>query len=177
MVVVFVLVESLFSSVLHGPTSGQPDVLMKIILAVFSWIVLMPISVIVAGILLAKRFKLSGKTRNILRVPIPPVLVLEATGDAVILGFIGFILTLCLLALLDGPDAYLIVKVRFGVDPGQFDALCMLSAFGTVVWAVILTLLLMLLTQIGIQSQDPTAKTYAQRIDTLNRRRQHTKGE
>lgn len=111
-----------------------------IIRFVFSWIILMPISVIITGKLLAKPIKFSVTSKQVFQIPLR-ILIIQATGGEVVLGFTGFIITLFILGVADGPDAYALVKTNFGIDPGQFNSLCMLSSFITVAWSFALFLL------------------------------------
>ena len=101
----------------------------------------MPVAVIVSGKLLSQRFKLDVGDAQLLRIPIFGLLVIQAGGAEVILGFSGFLLTLFFLAVLAGKTVYALFCYQFGVDPGQFNALCVFSSFATVVWSVLLYLL------------------------------------
>lgn len=104
---------------------------------IFSWVILMPISVIISGIMLAKIIDFSVEAEHVFKVPIK-LLNIEAKGGEVILGFAGFIITLTGIGFFAGQDIYIIVKNDFGVDPGHFNAICMFSSFATVIWTSIL---------------------------------------
>jgi uncharacterized membrane-anchored protein len=108
---------------------------------IFSWVILMPIAVVISGTLLAKCFSLQVETQQRFVIPIPKILHLEATNGEVTLGFAGFIITLLIIGLLGGPTVYSIFRNQFGIDPGQFNSLCIISSFVTVIWSVILWLL------------------------------------
>jgi hypothetical protein len=110
---------------------------------IFSWIVLMPIAVIVSGHLLSQIFRLQRPDQQqYFRIPIPRFIEIRADGDSVILGFTGFFITLLILSTLSGKAIYGIFKEQFGIDPGQFNALCVFSALSTVLWSAILYLIL-----------------------------------
>lgn len=130
------------------------DQLLDILKTIFSWAVLMPIAVIISGILLAKPFKLQVETEQRFRIPIPRIFHLEATNGEVILGFAGFIITLVIIALVGGQAAYAFFRNQFGIDPGQFNSLCVLSSFVTVIWSVIIWLL----TQVRSNAPDPVER-------------------
>lgn len=102
-----------------------------LIKSVFSWVVLMPIAVILTGKILAKLIRFSVGTKQLFRIPLKHVVV-QATGGEVVLGFAAFIVTLLLMGVIAGPGAYELVKKNYGIDPGHFNALCMLSSFVSV---------------------------------------------
>lgn len=117
---------------------GGLNVVVPSLRTVFSWAVLMPIAVILAGKLLSQQMKLAQASRQLFRVSLWRVLNIEARNDEVIFGFTGFIVTLFFLGSVAGPGAYTFFRERFGVDPGHFNALCVLSSFLLVVWTFLL---------------------------------------
>jgi hypothetical protein len=117
-------------------TSDQAiSVLTTIFKFVFSWIVLLPIGVIVSGKFLAQRFKLAGEAPQQLRIQLKGVVLVQSNNEEVILGFAAFIITLLLLGISAGRLAYDFFLTHFGVDPGQFNSLCVLSSFSSVLWS------------------------------------------
>jgi hypothetical protein len=116
------------------------DNLLVVFKWIFSWVILMPIAVIISGTLLAKRFRFDVASRQHFIIPIPKVLRMEATDEEVILGFAGFFITLVIIALSCGQGVYVLFRSQFGIDPGQFNSLCILSSFITVIWSVIIWL-------------------------------------
>ena len=120
-----------------SPTS-EWDVISAALKFIFSGLVLMAISVIVGGKFLAPYLRITVKTEQLFRITIWRVLTIQSTGDEVILGFSGFIVTLLLIGFPMGNSAYVVFKHNFGLDPGQFNALCILSAFVTVLWTFML---------------------------------------
>jgi hypothetical protein len=129
---------------------GTPDQLTieAVLRFIFSGLVLMAISVIICGKFLAQRIRLSVRSRQIFRIPLV-ILHISATDDEVILGFTGLIITLALTGSAFGKQGHLFFVDRFGIDPGQFNSLCILSAFLAVVWSFALFLIL------GVRSQSP----------------------
>lgn len=140
------------------------DQLLIVLKTIFSWIVLMPIAVIISGIFLSKPFKLQVDSEQKFRIPIPRIFHLQATGGEVILGFAGFIITLLPVSLIGGQSVYAFFRVQFGIDPGQFNSLCILSSFITVVWAV----LLWLINEARAKTPDPLAEKRDQQIMQLS---------
>src|SRR5437588_11438677 len=105
---------------------------------IFSWAILMPIAVIISGKILSQPLKLPVTTQQKFTVPIPRILHLQANDGEVILGFAGFFITLLVIALVGGTSAYTIFKTDFGIDPGHFNSICILSSFITVIWSMLL---------------------------------------
>ena len=143
------------------------DVLSKAISFVFSWLVLMPVAVIVSGKLLAQVLLLRGATKQLFRIHVPPVLDVSASDDEVILGFSSFIICLLLIGLPAGPIAYAILKTQFGIDPGHFNSLCVLSAFVNVLITFAVTIII---GQIRRTPTDQTALEHERRIEEIARR-------
>lgn len=147
------------------------DWLTDTIKTIFSWVILMPISVIISGKLLSQPFRLTVGPDEFFTVPIPKILFIRATGSEVIFGFTGFIITLLLLGLLAGPSAYVTFRSRFGLDPGQFNSLCILSSFITVIWSTMIWLVFTKLHKarridLTIQERDRLIEELAQRALT-----------
>lgn len=117
----------------NPPLNGLTDAISYI----FSWVILMPIAVIVSGKLMAQRLKLVSSSKQLFKIPIPGVLTIQARNDEVILGFAGFLVTLVVVGFIGGPTAYKLMIERFGIDPGHFNSLCVVSAFLTVLWSFV----------------------------------------
>jgi hypothetical protein len=135
-------------------TDERLEFLVEVFKYIFSWAVLMPIAVIISGKLLALPFKVPVETDQRFVVPIPKILHLQANNGEVILGFAGFIITLVFIALAGGKPAYELFKSHFGIDPGHFNSLCILSSFLTVIWSVSLWLGNLVLSK---RRKDPAA--------------------
>jgi hypothetical protein len=99
---------------------------------IFSWIILLAIGVIVSGKLLAQKFKFEAGTGQLFRIPIKGILTIEATGAEVVLGFTFYLICVLLLGITFGAGLQPWVKVHFGIDPGQFNALGFLSSLAAV---------------------------------------------
>lgn len=108
---------------------------------IFSWIILTPISVIVSGRLLAHRLYLFSGATQLFSIKLFGILNIEARDDEVILGFTGFLFTLLLVGGFGGVHVYTMFTFHFGVDPGQFNALCIFSALVLVGWTSIVYVL------------------------------------
>lgn len=104
----------------------------------FSWMALMPIAVIVSGKITSATLKLPRQSRQLFRITIPKVFNLEARGDEVVFGFATFFVNFLVIAALAGKPAYQMFTDRFGLDPGQFNALCILSSFTSVTASILL---------------------------------------
>ena len=98
----------------------------------FSWIILTPISIIISGKIVALMINLPVIGEQNFKINLG-ILVIEAKHGEVILGFTLFIMFFALIGFFQGENTYLMVKASFGIDPGQFNALCMVSSFATVV--------------------------------------------
>jgi hypothetical protein len=122
-------------------TFDQPiSALTTILKFLFSWIVLLPIGVIVSGKFLAQRFKLADEAPQELRIQLKGVVLVQSTNEEVILGFAAFIITLLLIGVSAGRVAYDYFLTHFGVDPGHFNSLCVLSSFSSVFWSCLVYL-------------------------------------
>jgi hypothetical protein len=128
-----------------GSTEQIIAALTEVVKFIFSWVILLPIAVIVSGKLLSARLKLSVSSEQIFKIAILRVLIIQATGAEVVLGLTGFIATLAFVGLFGGKPAYYLFRDRFGVDPGQFNSLCVLSSFALVIWTIALSALIALI--------------------------------
>lgn len=135
---------------------------------IFSWIVLMPIAVIIAGKFLSQIIKLEARSKQLFKIQIKSMLLVQATDDEVIFGFTGFFITLLPIGILTGPTAYNFFRIQFGVDPGQFNSLCILSAFTTIVWSFFI----FLFNKILRPPKDAVFKERDKLIEDLSRRTQ-----
>ena len=111
------------------PSGGSPDFEATALRFVFSWVILMPVSVIIAGKLLARVLRVGGQSEEFFGVNIPKLFRLHARNDEVVLGFTLFIITLLVTALSAGRAIYHLFVRDFGIDPGQFNSICVLSSF------------------------------------------------
>jgi hypothetical protein len=108
---------------------------------VFSWVVLLPVGVIVTGKLLNQRMKIEAGAGQRLRIPVPGLFTIEANGAEVILGFAFYLVTLLVFGAAIGSHVAAWVKEQFGIEPGQFNALGFVSSLGAVTISFIVFLL------------------------------------
>jgi hypothetical protein len=134
---------------------------------IFSWVILMPIAVIITGKLLALILKLPVQSKQAFYIRVPPLLTLRADNEEVIWGFIGFFVTLVSMGVIFGKSAYALFKDRFGVDPGHFNALCVFSSLTAVVISVALYLLI---RGLGRLPRDDIAAEHERLIESLTPR-------
>ncbi len=130
----------------------------------------MPIAVIISGKLVARTLKIGGQSNQIFRISVPKIFHLQAKNDEVILGFTLFLITLLSMGLIAGKSAYKLLVADFGIDPGQFNALCVLSAFADVTVAFTSFLILEKIPRTSKLSQEANAKEHDQLIEQLGRR-------
>jgi hypothetical protein len=119
--------------------SGDPEwgqTISDAVALIFSWVLLMPISVVVGGKLLAHNLgvPISEVDADFFDIRIPLFIRIRATRSQVILGFTSFIITFLFLGFCAGKVIYEHFKDNFGINPGQWNSLCITSAFSTVAW-------------------------------------------
>jgi hypothetical protein len=124
------------------PTGGP---LLDALRLVFSSLVLMAVSVILGGKLLAANLLLpiGDADDDFFDIRVPYLFRLKATKSQVILGFTAFVITLALVGFGGGKPLYESFKENFGIDPGQWLAICTISAFFTVAWTFVVYLALL----------------------------------
>lgn len=115
--------------------SGSLALLATALKFVFSWIILTPIAIIVSGKMLAHRLMLEPGSKQLFSIRIFRILTVEARNEEVVLGLTGFLVTLLVVGAAGGARAYALFREHFGIDPGQFNSLCVISALFLVVWA------------------------------------------
>jgi len=153
--------------------NAVPDWLIGSVETIFSWVILMPISVIISGKILAKILNFPVDSEQVFKIPIK-ILNIEAIGGEVILGFAGFIITLTGMGLIAGQEVYLLVKTNFGIDPGQFNSICMLSSFATVIWTSIIFLISEIFSK---TSQSPLSDISAEHLELIKLLADKNKGD
>ena len=89
-----------------GDTTTISEPLADALKFIFSWVVLMPIAVIITGKLLAQTLKLPVRSKQFFRIHVPLVFTLQADNDEVVLGFVGFIFNLLVIGVLFGESAW-----------------------------------------------------------------------
>jgi hypothetical protein len=99
----------------------------QIFVFIISWVVLTAISIIISGKFAAKiiRIGLSGDDQFLINLI---WLKLKSTKDEVVLGFAFFIVAFVIVFILGGEGAYDFFKKHSGLDIGQWNSLCVMSA-------------------------------------------------
>jgi hypothetical protein len=146
------------------------EVLSDALKFIFSWVVLLSISVIVSGKLLAliPGFKLAGQEEQKFQVKLPGVLNLWAKDQEVTLGFALFLVQFFLIGIFAHHMVYRIIQADFGINLGQFNAICAFSAFSSVFLSSMV--LLMLAAAGWIRGRtDPVLREHASEIDRISR--------
>jgi len=124
------------------------DQVLQLIVKIFSWTVLLPLSVIFSGIFLSNALpamKSSQEAKNKFWIPLPPLLNVEARGSEVALGFGSFFVTFIVVTFAGGATFYKYAAQSFGIDPGQFNTLCFASGLFSVAWTSTIWLLVHLI--------------------------------
>lgn len=113
-----------------------PD-LTRIATLIFSWALVMPVAVILSGKFLAKVLFVSCRPMERLRIHVPRIFFLEATGTELVLGMTGFIVFFFAAGLCAGPQVHALFLRNFGIDPGRWNALCVFSSLSTLSLSVL----------------------------------------
>jgi len=148
---------------------GSIEWIATIIKFVFSWLILLPIAVIVTGKLLSRPINFGADSKQILRIPLK-IFQVEANGGEVILGFACLIIVLFLVAMIGGADVYELVKTNFGIDPGHFHSICFFSSLVSVILSAALFIIHYLFSTAGRTPFVDDQKKYENRIDALVKR-------
>lgn len=98
---------------------------------IFTWVFLMPISVVVSGKLLTHRLAVRGGSGQSFVLSVGKRVKIQAKNEEVILGFFAFIAILFVSGLAFGPVIYSKFVNQFGLDLGQFNTLLVFSSFAT----------------------------------------------
>ena len=128
----------------------------------------MPIAIIISGRYLGQIFKLPGRRKQFFQISIPHIISIRAQDDEVIFGFSLFFVFLIAIAFVDGQGASSILKSRFGPSLGQFNSLCVLSAFATIAATILLYMTTRGLGRLRRRA-DPSARERDRLIDELSR--------
>src|SRR5688572_11292020 len=91
------------------------DAAQALITFVFSWVILLGVSVIIAGKLVAKHFVLNLGPDDLFSINLVAFRI-RAKGDEVSLGFVVFVIALVIVILGGGKQSYEIFKDRAGID-------------------------------------------------------------
>jgi hypothetical protein len=140
-----------------------------IIKFIFSWLILLPIAVIVTGKLLSKPINFGADSKQILKIPLK-IFQIEANGGEVILGFACLIIVLFFVAIIGGEDIYLLVKSNFGIDPGHFHSICFFSSLLSVIFSTCIFIIHYLTTNVGRVPFVDDQNRYERTIHDLSKR-------
>jgi hypothetical protein len=136
---------------------------------IFSWLILLPVAVIITGKLLSKLINFGSDSKQILRIPLK-IFQVEANGGEVILGFACLLIMFFLVAVFGGESIYTLVKTNFGIDPGQFHAICFFSSLASVCFSTLIFLIHYVFTKMGSTPFVENQRKYENTIDTLANR-------
>lgn len=106
----------------------DPSEIEKYVKIIFSWFILLPISVIVSGKLIAKVCKINITDKQLFEIPLK-FFVISAHGDEVIWGFTGFITIVFFIGLFWGQAIPELLNNNFGLNIAHFNALCVFCSF------------------------------------------------
>ncbi|TKF23246.1 hypothetical protein FCV43_04180 [Vibrio genomosp. F6] len=148
---------------------GNLEWIAVIIKFIFSWLILMPIAVIVSGKLLSKPINFGSDSKQVLKIPLK-IFQIEANGGEVILGFACLIIILFTVAMFGGADVYALVKENFGIDPGQFHSICFFSSLVSVIFSTLLFITHYLFTNVWTTSFVDNQSKYESTIERLAER-------
>jgi hypothetical protein len=111
----------------------QIEALTPLLSFIFSWILMLPIGVIISGIFLGALVPVPTAVGTRFVIPLL-ILKIEATGGEVVIGFYAYLLTFSLVLVFGGTDLYQYIKVQSSLDPGHFNSLCAASAVLSALW-------------------------------------------
>lgn len=133
---------------------------------IFSWLILLPTSVIITGKLLSKPIKLASDSKQLLKINLK-IFHVEANGGEVILGFACLIIVIFFVAIVGGVQTYELVKASFGIDPGHFHAICFFSAMVSVILSTFLFIAHYIITVVFKTSFVEDQEKYEEKIESL----------
>jgi len=126
-----------------GQNDGVWDQLSQAIPFLFSWILVMPIAVIFSGKLLASRLRLPLEGNvDFIDIRIPLLFRARATRAEAVFGFGMYFLWFTIAGFAGGKSLYAAFKEGFGIDPGQWNSLCITGSLISVVCSFLIFLLL-----------------------------------
>ncbi len=111
-----------------------------LIVVILSWMVLVALAIIISGKLVVKRFPFGLKDDALFSIPLH-YFKIKATGDEVSVGFLLFILSLGLAVIFGGVPAYQFFRQQAGIDIGQWNSLCVIACFFSLLFATFVFLL------------------------------------
>jgi hypothetical protein len=118
------------SSVPDSFQNFGPDRAVQLFSVVFSWAVISPIAVVMAGRYLYRilGFEIPGSGDDYFWVPLWPIFRTKAAGSEVGFGFTVYLIVFFGIGFPFGPQIYLGVRERLGVDLGVWTSVSIVSA-------------------------------------------------
>lgn len=110
------------------------ETVQSIVTVLLSWLLLAAISIIISGKLISLRLPMGLSEEAKFEIPLI-IFQLKARGEEVITGFLAFIISLALCISFGGNAAYLMFKAQSGVDIGQWNSLCVIASFVSLIVA------------------------------------------
>jgi hypothetical protein len=153
-------------------SAQDPSTVTLALAGVFSWAVLATASIIISGLLLARRFPLTFVQEGKLIIPLW-VFELKAQRDQVILGVMAFILALTCVVCLGGPSAYQFFRIQAGIDIGQWNSLCVIASSLTMICSLITFIVTPLLSGASPVITDMERASIISRIQELGNGQEH----
>jgi hypothetical protein len=112
------------------------NALTPLLLFIFSWVLMLPIGVIISGIFLGSLLQIATPDDTRFTIPLY-ILRIEARTGQVVAGFYAYLLTFVLVVIFGGAALYEFIKRESGLDPGHFNALCVTSSILSALWTSI----------------------------------------
>lgn len=100
----------------------------SVVTALLSWVFLAAISIIISGKLISVRLTIGIQDDANFSIPLV-IFSIKAKGEEVTTGFVAFILSLAVCILFGGKEAYEMFRDHAGVDIGQWNSLCVIASF------------------------------------------------
>ena len=130
----------------------------SIIAALLSWLVLAGISIIISGKLISLRLPIGIRDDSNFHIPLV-IFTIRAKGEEVTSGFLSFILSLISCIFLGGRGAYNLFKDQAGVDIGQWNSLCVMASFLSLLVATLICIVVPFLRGAPLISERDRSET------------------
>lgn len=131
----------------------------EFVLAVFSWVILLAVGVIISGKLAARIVRLDFRDEDHFTINLR-ILRIRAAGDEVSLGLAMYVLSFGTCAIFGGSHIYEFFKNRTGLDIGQWNSLSASASF----FCIVITVLLTIVFAIAGQSKPAVSKRDRQAV-------------
>ena len=118
-------------------TAKAVELVQPILTALLTWVFLAAISIIISGKLISQRLPIGIQDEATFVIPLL-IFKIRARGEEVTTGFVAFILSLIVRIFLGGASAYTLFKEQAGVDIGQWNSLCVIASFLSLLVATVI---------------------------------------